>query len=442
MFPYLTITLLLPHSYLGKSTGKGSLAFWTANLKGSTLITQYTSKQYKGPALKIGAGMTAGEVYQAAYSLGYRFVGGECPTVGLAGGYSQGGGHSPLQSIYGMGADNVLEWEVVTPTGEHITATPDGPHADLYWALSGGGGGTFGVVLSMTSRIHEDGPVGGANLTIVAADNTQASLDALWEVVDYFHANELGPIVDKGITLTYSLTNVSFGFYAATAPDQTGAYISDALASFTRYLDAAGITYELANTTSASYYEHMDYYFGPMPLGRYPIAQLTGGRLIPRATVLGGDAPRQKLISAFRDITKNGDYYLAFTASNLELASAAGNVNTSRNAVLPTWRSSILHVITVSPWDLTLPREKFLTRQDELTGTVMPLLEAATPGSGSYLNEANFQQPNWQKEFYGVNYARLSDIKAKVDPLGLMYGRTAVGSDKWAEDAEGRLCRI
>lgn len=60
--------------------------------------------------------------------------------MGIAAGYTQGGGHSLLISGYGMAADQVLEWEVVTPMGEHLFATPQ-QNIDLYWALSGGGDG-------------------------------------------------------------------------------------------------------------------------------------------------------------------------------------------------------------------------------------------------------------------------------------------------------------
>lgn len=63
--------------------------------------------------------------------------------MGIAGGYTQGGGHSALTSAYGMGADQALEWEVVTPNGDHLIASPT-QNTDLYFALSGGGGSTYG----------------------------------------------------------------------------------------------------------------------------------------------------------------------------------------------------------------------------------------------------------------------------------------------------------
>lgn len=67
-------------------------------------------------------------------------VGGEGLTVGYTGGYLQGGGHSPLSSILGMGADHVLEIEVVTGDGRFVTASSS-QNSDLFWAIRGGGGG-------------------------------------------------------------------------------------------------------------------------------------------------------------------------------------------------------------------------------------------------------------------------------------------------------------
>jgi hypothetical protein len=80
-------------SYLAKSTGKGALSLWMHNLKDVT-FSNYTSDAYTGPAVKMGAGVQAFEAYAAAHKVGLSVVGGECITVGVAGGYTQGGGHS------------------------------------------------------------------------------------------------------------------------------------------------------------------------------------------------------------------------------------------------------------------------------------------------------------------------------------------------------------
>lgn len=80
--------------------------------------------------------------------------------------------------------------------------------------------------------------------------------------------------------------------------------------------------------------------------------------------------------------------------------------------------------------------------QQKMTNEFIPQLKALTPGSGVYLNEADFLEPDWQESFYGVNYARLRSIKQKYDRRDIFYAPTAVGSDEWKEDSRGRLCRV
>ena len=85
--------LLIFKSYNGKSTGSGALGIWTHHLKDIEFI-DYKDASYTGKAYKIGAGVQGIEAYEAADKLGLTVTSGECPTVGIAGGYTQGGGHS------------------------------------------------------------------------------------------------------------------------------------------------------------------------------------------------------------------------------------------------------------------------------------------------------------------------------------------------------------
>jgi hypothetical protein len=86
-------TTLTTFSYLGKSTGKGALSLWMHKLKDIEVVN-YTSNVFTGPAMKMGAGVQAFEAYAAAHEVGITVLGGECITVGISGGYTQGGGHS------------------------------------------------------------------------------------------------------------------------------------------------------------------------------------------------------------------------------------------------------------------------------------------------------------------------------------------------------------
>jgi hypothetical protein len=77
-----------------------------------------------------------------------------------------------------------------------------------------------------------------------------------------------------------------------------------------------------------------------------------------------------------------------------------------------------------------------------MTDTLLPSfnhLYAGQPPT-AYLNEGDFQEPNWQDVFYGSNYNKLKKIKQKFDPENILWGRTTVGSERLSQRDDGRLC--
>ncbi|OCL04327.1 putative FAD-dependent isoamyl alcohol oxidase [Glonium stellatum] len=417
------------HDYMGKSTGKGALSLWTHNLKTADIMSNYTSTSYRGPSLKLGAGVIGGEAYEIASSRGYRVVGGTCASVGIAGGYTSGGGHSLLNGKYGMAADNVLEWEVVTASGQHLTATPT-QNSDLYWALSGGGAGTFGVVLSMTTKLHPDGPIGGAALTF---NDTTVGNEAFWDAVGVWFVY-LPNFVDGPNTVDWEISNSTFSALSFTAPDSNGTEVATLLAPFLAELVSRGIPYNFSTYTAASYVDHYVHDVGPLPYGGEPPTTLFSSRILPRATMLDptGNAA---VIQSLRAATEGGDFFWGCHGLNVK------NISHPENAVLPAWRDAIAMCIAISFWDWTIPRSDMLARKEHLVDVILPSIDAATPGSGTYLNEVDsLYKGDWKKEFYGVNYARLLDIKAKYDPDHFFWAYTAIGSDFWTLDGDGRLC--
>lgn len=255
---------MVKQSYSGKSTGKGGLSLWMHNLESTSVIEQYKSSHYSGSAIRVGAGVLAADAYLAAQKSGLRVVSGGCPSVGFAGGFTQGGGQSLLSSRYGMSADNVLEWEVVTAAGDHLVVSPS-EHEDLYWALSGGGGGTFGVVLSMTVKAHPDGSVTGAYLSF---NSSSVGSDVFWEAVDLFHAS-LPTIVDAGATAVYQITDGMFVLQALTAPDLTKTKAVELLSPLLAGLNKRQIPFEFVPTVFDNFYDHFDKWWGPLPYGPY-----------------------------------------------------------------------------------------------------------------------------------------------------------------------------
>ena len=78
--------------------------------------------------------------------------------MGCIGGWAQGGGHSPASRQFGLGADQILEAQVVLASGNIVTANAC-HNSDLFFAIRGGGGGSYGVVISTTVKAYPTTPV-------------------------------------------------------------------------------------------------------------------------------------------------------------------------------------------------------------------------------------------------------------------------------------------
>ncbi|KAK7332603.1 hypothetical protein VNO80_29357 [Phaseolus coccineus] len=100
----------------------------------------------------VQAGATLGEVYYriAAKSKTHGFPAGVCPTVGV-GGHISGGGYGNLMRKYGTSVDNVVDAQIVDAQGRLLNRRSMGE--DLFWAVRGGGGGSFGVIIAYKIKL-------------------------------------------------------------------------------------------------------------------------------------------------------------------------------------------------------------------------------------------------------------------------------------------------
>ncbi|KAL9946053.1 hypothetical protein D7B24_000603 [Verticillium nonalfalfae] len=416
------------HDFLGRSTGAGALAIWTNHLKSIDFV-DWDDEYYTGPAVSVGAGVQGYEILEAANAKGLSVVTGECATVGLAGGFTQGGGHSALSTQFGLAADQTLSFHVITADGRTVTASPK-VNPDLYWALSGGGGGTFGVVVGMTVRAYPAAPVGGALFQLLKPTTTPEKFAA---AIDAFQ-DALPGMIDHGAMVVYYMNSMMLVVKPLTLWNSSAEHVRDVvLKPFTTALTEIGINLPVAYST-LSYRDHYDRYMGPLPKGSLEVARYQfGGRLIPRSAF--SDANRPALKAVIGNLTANGVLAVGSAGTYKKPAGAADN------SVFPAWRDTLVQMQLITDWDSKAPWDNMLEAQRRMTEQFMPQIEAVTPGSGSYMNEADFRQPNWQKAFFGGNYAELLKIKNKWDPEGRLYVLKGVGSERWSVAADGRMCR-
>lgn len=108
--------------------------------------------------------------------------------------------------MFGLAADNVLEFTVVLlSTGEVVTASSC-THTELFWALRGGGGGTFGVVVSATFRTFPSVHNVALGRLEVNSRNPAGDITPWRDANAYFHS-QIGRIADAGIAGYYFTLN-------------------------------------------------------------------------------------------------------------------------------------------------------------------------------------------------------------------------------------------
>ena len=136
------------HNIAGKALCNGGLLIDLCNM--TAVDVDVVNKR-----ANVGPGALLGDVDQATQSHGLATSTGINSTTGIAG-LTLGGGFGWLTRKYGMTIDNLVSADVVTANGEKIRAS-ETENADLFWGLRGGGG-NFGIVTSFEFKLHEVGP--------------------------------------------------------------------------------------------------------------------------------------------------------------------------------------------------------------------------------------------------------------------------------------------
>ena len=428
------------HDYFGRSIGASSLNLWVYFMKKIAFDDDFIpegapSGTAGNTAVILDSGVLWKDAYKAADEHNVIVVGGAEGTVGTSGGYCQGGGHSPLSPRHGLCVDNVLQYKVVTADGELKIANAF-QNKDLFWALRGGGGATFGVIVEAVYKTHP--PVKNINyatyhLVFKTTETRQKVLSSFFS-----HQPQLSDAGWSGYA--YFETNLMVLMYYLPDAD-----VPTAKASLSPFFDSVASLSDLMMegeiNNYPTFWSSFEATTPPANKTNAGTNAILGSRLIPRRnfeSARGANQLADVLIQAQADLKESNPQGSFIT--HLVAGGQVSEGNSVDTSVLPAWRKALLHIVLVSGWldDTPVAKQEEIARQ--LTASTQRL-RRITPGSGAYFNEADPNAPNWQADFFGSNYPRLKALKNKFDPQGLFACRSCVGSEDWNKDLTCRRRR-
>jgi len=444
------------HDYLGRSSAPRSMLLWTHQMRRISVQDAFVpagcpASTPASPAITVEAGVRWLEAYQAAGKHGRYVPGGGCTSVGAAGGFLQGGGFGPWSNAYGISAAGLLEAQVVTADGVLRFANAC-QNADLFWALKGGGGGTFGVVTQVTLLTHPAPANMGFAVGELKAKDDASYLELLRRFFAFYRSDLMGPTWGEHVTVrprnTIELTLSFVGLTGEEARQRLDPLV-DALRKepdrFTASLQVLAVPGDKV-WDRAYAEEHVAFAIQPdtrpgadalwwwkSNQGEVATYWYTyQSRWLPKALFAADSVDR--LAKLLFDASRHWPLEIYFSkgqASAAEDALRRGRETSINPVVFDATALVIAGANGAGSNEVPGHHPDASEGADEKARVTaaMDVIRAATPDSGSYVNETDYFEPDWQRSFWGKNYARLLEIKRRYDPDGLFRCHHCVGSE-------------
>ncbi len=449
------------HDYLGRSNAPNSLLIWTHDMRKVSLERNFKPLgcplSYEGyTALTVSAGTRWLEAYRKAVVENGRYVqGGGCTSVGAAGGFIQGGGYGSFSKKFGIAASHILQAEIITSDGQ-IRIANRCQNQDLFWALKGGGGGTFGVVSHLTIKTHplpkDFGFIRGK--VTAKSDKDYKKLIKRFLIMYREHLNNphwgeqiaLGP--DNSINVFLLFQNlkekdIKYAFLYLNT------WLENNPQRFTHHLRIDGIPArklwdyhflkkhfpELVTLDNRPEAPKGQYWWTPNQGEVSSFINFYKGRYLPNRLL--NDDNIDKLTNTFFDMSRLVRFSLHF---NKGLANASDEaIEAAQNtAINPKAFEAVAFVIISSNQQYAFPSIPWLSPDinkgeilNQKANLAFAMLKNITPNAGTYGNEADYFEQDWQKALWGKHYPKLLKIKNKYDRYGLFYCHHCVGSEYW-----------
>jgi FAD/FMN-containing dehydrogenase len=456
------------HSYQGTSNAADSLLVWTREMDNITVHDDFVPQGCAvspQEAVSVGAGAIWLHVYDTVTTKAGRYVqGGGCTTVGVAG-LIQGGGFGSFSKNYGSAAASLLEAEVVTADGKvRIANACRDP--ELFWAIKGGGGGSFGIVTRVTLKTHDLADWAGAAFFSVKAMSGVAYRDLIQAFVRFYADQLFNPHWGESINLhrddTLSFSMVSRGLDNAAAQAVWRPFLDWIAASPQDYRISGRpniFAIPARNWWDAAYHKtHSPAAIISDPRPGAPPGDFSwagdhdqigafwhGYESLWLPTSLLEPRQQDRLADALFAASRHWTTGLHFN-KGLAGAPPAAIIASRDTATNPKVLKAFALVIIGGFGPPAYPgipghEPDIAEARNDLAaiGNAMDELRRLSVAPASYVSESSYFEKEWQESYWGANYSRLRAAKTKYDPGGLFFVHHGVGSEDWSRDGFDRL---